>query len=55
MFVSSNAKEMILSKRKSQTLKRMVVEIVMEAERLNVSKEELIQMIQDTNTGEAEK
>jgi DNA-binding transcriptional regulator YhcF (GntR family) len=55
MFVASNAKEMILSKRKSQTLKRMVAEIVMEAERLSVSKEELIQMIQDTNTGEVEK
>lgn len=45
MFVSSEAKEKILNKRKNQTLKRLVLEIVLEAERLNVSKEELIQMI----------
>jgi GntR family transcriptional regulator len=55
MFVASNAKENIMNKRKNQTLKRLVVEIVMEAERLDVSKEELIQMIRDTNTGEAGK
>lgn len=55
MFVANNAKEMIFTKRKNQTLKRLVVEIVMEAERLNVSKEELIQMIKTANTGEAEK
>lgn len=53
MFVTSNAKEIIMNKRKNQTLKRLVLEIVTEAERLNVSKEELIQMINDVNTGEA--
>ena len=53
MFVASNAKEIITNKRKNQTLKRLVVEIVMEAERLDVSKEELIQMIRDVKTGEA--
>ncbi len=53
MFVTSNAKEIIMNKRKNQTLKRLVLEIVTEAKRLNVSKEELIQMINDVNTGEA--
>jgi DNA-binding transcriptional regulator YhcF (GntR family) len=53
MFVSSKAKEMIHNKRKNQTLKRLVSEIVLEAERLNVSKDELIQMINAVNTGEA--
>lgn len=49
MFVSNHAKEIILHKRKNQTLKKLVLEIVMEAERLKVSREELIQMIKDVN------
>ncbi|WHY01293.1 GntR family transcriptional regulator [Neobacillus sp. DY30] len=53
MFVSKNAREIILSKRKNQTLKKLVLEIVMEAERLNVSREELIKMIQDVKVEEA--
>lgn len=53
MFVSPNAKEIIINKRKNQTLKKLVIDIVMEAERLHVSKEELIQMIKDVNTGVA--
>jgi DNA-binding transcriptional regulator YhcF (GntR family) len=52
MFVSSTAREMILSKRKDQTLKRLVQEILMEAKQLNVSHEELIQMIKMTQIGE---
>lgn len=55
MFVSSTAREMILSKRKNLTLKRMVMEIVMEANRLNVTREELIHMINEVTIGEAEK
>lgn len=55
MFVSSTAREMILSKRKNLTLKRMVMEIVMEASRLNVTREELIHMINEVTIGEAEK
>ncbi|MFJ5716080.1 GntR family transcriptional regulator [Neobacillus sp. NPDC093127] len=54
MFVTSNAKEMILTKRKNQTLKRLVQEIVLEAGRLQVSKEELIDMIKTADIGEAE-
>ncbi|WP_312473423.1 GntR family transcriptional regulator [Neobacillus sp.] len=55
MFVTSNAKEMILTKRKNQTLKRLVQEIVIEAARLQVSKEELIEMINAADIGEVEK
>jgi DNA-binding transcriptional regulator YhcF (GntR family) len=49
MFVSTNAKDMILNKRKNRTLKRLVREIVMEAERLSVSEDELLQMIKAAN------
>ncbi|MGM0876249.1 MAG: GntR family transcriptional regulator [Bacillota bacterium] len=49
MFVSTDAKDIILYKRKNQTLKRLVRETVMEAERLNVSENELLQMIKAAN------
>ncbi|WP_223820874.1 GntR family transcriptional regulator [Bacillus sp. S3] len=55
MFITSNAKDTILKKRKNQTLKRLVRDIVAEAGRLQVSKEELIEMIKAADTGEAEK
>jgi GntR family transcriptional regulator len=45
MFVSQMAKEMIVSKRKSQTLKRLVQELVLEANRLQISETELMEMI----------
>lgn len=45
MFVTPHAQEMIQEKRKDQTLKQLVTDIVREAERLNVSEEELIEMI----------
>ncbi|MBZ5750790.1 MULTISPECIES: GntR family transcriptional regulator [Metabacillus] len=54
MFVSTDAKEMILTKRKNQTLKRLVREIVLEAERLSVSENELLQMIKEANKGKGE-
>jgi GntR family transcriptional regulator len=54
MFVAASAKEMILNKRKNQTLKHLVAEIVIEAARLKVSKEELIEMIKTEKMGEAE-
>ncbi|MEB6549965.1 GntR family transcriptional regulator [Heyndrickxia sporothermodurans] len=47
MFVTDNAQEIILSKRKSQTLKRLVFETVHEANTLNVSEVELVQMIKN--------
>ncbi len=45
MFVETNAKENILRKRKDQNLKPLVWELVMESERLDVTEEELIDMI----------
>lgn len=49
MFVTKNAIEIILTKRKGQTLKRLVIDIVNEAKTLNISEEELIQMIRAAN------
>lgn len=49
MFVSANAKEIIVRKRKSHTLKHLVNEIVLEANRLNVNENEIIQMIKEAN------
>jgi len=48
MFVSANAKQFILTKRRSQVLGQMVKELVMEANRLDVSEGELNRMIQLT-------
>ncbi|MGF7185404.1 DNA-binding transcriptional regulator YhcF (GntR family) [Desulfitispora alkaliphila] len=45
MFVEANAKESIRQKRKDQTLKPLILDLVMEAERLNVTQDELIEMI----------
>ncbi|WP_184663804.1 GntR family transcriptional regulator [Texcoconibacillus texcoconensis] len=45
MFVSSEAKALIIDKRKSQTLGKLVKEIVKEANYLNVSEEELVEMV----------
>ncbi len=45
MFVSENGKEIILEKRKNQTLRKMVLELCEEAKRLGVSIDDLIEMI----------
>jgi GntR family transcriptional regulator len=47
MFVSAEAKEIITAKRRNQTLKSLVAELVREAEHLQVTEEELITMIQE--------
>ncbi|WP_462410690.1 GntR family transcriptional regulator [Neobacillus sp. Marseille-QA0830] len=52
MFVSEEAKLIILTKRKTQTLTGLVEELATEAKRLQVSKEELIDMIKAAMTGE---
>jgi GntR family transcriptional regulator len=55
MFVTNHAHELIMKKRKSLTLKNLVVEIVVEAGRLGVSEDELIEMIKlaaNNNSGE---
>jgi len=45
MFVTPEAKTKILEKRRSETLTRMAMELVLEAKRLSVSEEELINLI----------
>ena len=45
MFVTNKARELILNKRKNQTLKRLVQELVLEANRLQITESELIKMI----------
>lgn len=52
MFVSDGAKEKIINKRKNQTLKRLVRELVLEANRLKISETELIEMILEVNKEE---
>ena len=47
MFVSPEAKEIIQEKRKSQTLKKIILELLTEAERLGVNTNELIEMIKE--------
>ncbi|MBS8266541.1 GntR family transcriptional regulator [Mesobacillus boroniphilus] len=47
MFVSEDAKKIITAKRRDQTLKSLVAELVREAEHLQVTEEELIEMIQE--------
>lgn len=43
-FVSTDAEKIIIDKRKNQTLKGLVQEVVLESERLHVSEEEIIKM-----------
>ncbi|WP_100407956.1 GntR family transcriptional regulator [Bacillus solitudinis] len=45
MFVSINAKERITTKRKNQTLKQLVYDLVLEGKRLHVEEQELYEMI----------
>ncbi|WP_170840686.1 GntR family transcriptional regulator [Oceanobacillus limi] len=45
-FVSPNAKAIIVDKRKNRKLKGLIHEVVQESERLEVTEEELVEMIQ---------
>lgn len=54
MFVAENAKQIILEKRKEKVLKRLIYDVVLEANRLGVSKEELIEMIGNVKLEEGE-
>ncbi|CAM3897327.1 GntR family transcriptional regulator [Mesobacillus thioparans] len=47
MFVSEDAKKIISAKRRNQTLKSLVLELVREAEHLQVTEEELVAMIKE--------
>ncbi len=45
MFMEPNARESILQKRRNQNLKPLIWELVMESERLDITEDELIDMI----------
>lgn len=45
MFVSNNARNLIREKRKSQTLKTLILDLVTEARRLELKDEELLDMV----------
>ena len=49
MFVSLEAKELIFKKRKSETLRNLAVELITEGNRLNVSENELFELIRSIN------
>ncbi|WP_226038044.1 GntR family transcriptional regulator [Aquibacillus saliphilus] len=55
MFVSNEAREIILMKRKNTTLKNLVRDLVGEAKRLEVSEPALIEMIKIANSEEENK
>jgi GntR family transcriptional regulator len=45
MFVSLDAREVIREKRKTQTLKTLILNLVMEAKRLDLGEEEILDMV----------
>lgn len=45
MFVSKEAKEIIFKRRKNETLRNLALELITEAHRLNVSEDELFDLI----------
>ncbi|MDX8360100.1 MULTISPECIES: GntR family transcriptional regulator [Bacillaceae] len=47
MFVSGGAKDMIIAKRRNQTLKGLIQELVLEANQLQIEDNELIEMIRE--------
>ncbi|KAB2330617.1 GntR family transcriptional regulator [Bacillus mesophilum] len=47
MFVTAEAKDIISKKRRNETVKRLIQELVTEAKRLQIGEEELIQMIKE--------
>ena len=48
-FVSLNAKKIIKDKRKNETMQELIETLIKEAAHLNISEEELIQMIKDVH------
>lgn len=47
-FVTTEARSIIVDKRKNQTLKGLLLEVALEADRLDVDEEELIEMLKLT-------
>src|SRR5690554_986178 len=46
MFVSNSAEKIIREKRKNHTLKRLIQDVVIEADRLNIRKEDILELIE---------
>lgn len=51
MFVSANAIQLVRNNRKAKILKQLVFDLVLEAERLGVDEENLINLIRQTQAG----
>ncbi|WP_226584702.1 GntR family transcriptional regulator [Halobacillus litoralis] len=51
-FVSTDAKQMIMDKRKNQTLKQLVNDLITEACNLEMSEKEILQMVRNAWKGE---
>lgn len=49
-FVSPNAKEMIMNKRKNKILNELIDKLVKEAKHLNIEEEQLLKMVSETYT-----
>src|SRR5699024_2736125 len=47
-LVSEGSKEIILEKRKNETLKRLIQDVVIEANQLNVDENELLHMLKES-------
>ncbi|MEO4053722.1 GntR family transcriptional regulator [Solibacillus sp. CAU 1738] len=54
MFVTVGAKDMILQTRRNETLQQLARDIVLEARRLSVTDDELINLIQKMQRGECQ-
>ena len=49
MFVTSGAKEAIQFRRKNETLMSLITELILEANRLNITKKELIGLMDEVD------
>lgn len=47
MFVSDTARDRIMKRRKNETLKQMVLDLITEADHLNIDEDELISMLRE--------
>ncbi len=52
MFVSKNSKKIIIEKRKAVFKKTYIAQMIKEAKAINISKQEIIQMIEQIHQGE---
>lgn len=54
MFVTENAQELIIDKRRTHVLTRLVRDVVLEAKRLKINDEKLLEMIKNAQKEEGE-